>query len=117
MRRMMLMLAALVLGAGLVLAQGQEKSKHEFSPVEALSTVDANYPPNSVGQGTVMLEVAVGTNGEVEHVKVLRDIPSLTVEAERAVKKWKFAPARLNDKPVRATTHVAFNFRTYGCIP
>ena len=115
MQRMMLVLAALAVGAGMVLAQGRERAKVEFRPVEAVSTVDAVYPPNSIGQGTVMLEVTVGADGEVEDVKVLRDVPSLTVEAQRAAKQWRFRPATLNGKPVRATTHVGFNFRTYGC--
>ena len=115
MRRVLWVLAALGVGAGLVLAQGREKAKIEFTPVEVVTTVEAIYPPNSIGQGTVMLEVTVGADGEVEDVKVLRDVPSLTVEAQRAAKKWRFRPATLNGKPVRATTHVAFNFRTYGC--
>jgi hypothetical protein len=41
---------------------------------------------------------------------VIRDIASLTEEAARAVKQWKFKPARLDGHPVATPMVVAFTF-------
>ena len=60
--------------------------------------------------GTVVLQVTVGTDGQIEDVAVLKDIPALTTEAVRCVKKWQFRAATLGGKPVRTTVPVAFTF-------
>jgi protein TonB len=52
-------------------------------------------------QGVVVLECIIGKDGSVKDVKVLRGLPlGLTESAEDAVKKWKFKPSTLNEKPV-----------------
>jgi TonB family protein len=49
----------------------------------------------------VVLECTIGKQGVVQEVKVLRPLPlGLTEAAIEAVKKWKFKPSTLNDKPV-----------------
>jgi len=52
-------------------------------------------------QGVVVLECVIGKAGTVTSVKVLRGLPlGLTESATSAVKKWKFQPSTLNEKPV-----------------
>jgi len=52
-------------------------------------------------QGVVVLECVIGKDGTVKTVKVLRGLPlGLTESASDAVKKWKFEPSTLNEKPV-----------------
>jgi TonB family protein len=88
---------------------GQTESP-QLEPVEVVSAEPASYPPNTVASGTVILEVTVSAAGEIEHIRVVRDIPPLTQAAERALRQWKFRPAKLNGTPVRATMTAAFSF-------
>jgi TonB family protein len=68
------------------------------------------YPANVVSPGTVVLEVAVGTDGRIEDVRVVRAMPPFTEEAMKAIQQWKFAPATIDGEPVRAVIPVAFSF-------
>jgi TonB family protein len=101
-------LLAVVLGAGSSL-RGQGASLR-LEPVKVLSTVEAVYPPNTVSPGTVVLQVAIGTNGEIEGLEVVRAMPPFTEEALKAIRQWKFAPATIDGEPVRAVIPVAFSF-------
>ena len=110
MRRLMIPLAVLSLLAAVTVAQRTEKAAPRFEPAQIVSTAELYYPPNSVGFGTVVLEVTLDDSGAIENVKVIKDIKSLTPEAEKCVKKWSFRPARFDGKPVRTTVPVAFTF-------
>jgi len=46
----------------------------------------------------------------------LRGVSGLVRESERAVKLWKFEPARWNGKPIRAGVTVAFTY-SRGTFP
>ena len=110
MKRFMAILALLVIGATLSLAQRPENAVPRFEPAEVISTAELFYPPNSVGFGTVVLQVTVDVSGAIENVKVIKDIKSLSSVAEKCVRKWSFRPARLNGRPVTSTVAVAFTF-------
>ncbi len=118
MHRKILLAVVSVALPTLLLAQAPNppaKPETEFHPPEPLVTTDIAYPIRSVAYGTVVLEAAVGETGEVTRVRVVRDIVSLTSEAVRAVKAWKFQPAKLNGNPVpsQVTVAVTFNPRTF----
>ena len=50
--------------------------------------------------------------GDVRCVRPLRGLPlGLTESAMRAVKAWKFEPARIDGKPTRVFYHLSVNFR------
>jgi len=87
-----------------------EKAAVRFEPIDVVSTVDPVYPANVVSWGTVILEVTVDETGALDGIKVLRDLPPFTEESQRAVKKWKFRAARLDDEAVRSSLIVVFSF-------
>lgn len=110
MRRWILALAGIAILAGMALAQRDPAKEPRFEPAEVISAVDADYPPTSVAAGTVVFEVTIGPSGEIERIRRVREIPSLTESAERALKQWKFRPATLDGKPVRSRVAAAFSF-------
>ncbi len=110
--RFAVLLAALVWLAAAGSAQRKGEKAPEFRAAQATATAEPQYPHNSVAQGTVTLELTIGPEGELEKVEVLRALPSLTEEAERAVRKWTFRAATLDGKPVRSSMIVSFTFRT-----
>lgn len=93
------------------------KAPPKFVPPQILRTVDAAYPIKSVAFGTVVVEVHVAASGEIADVRVVRDIPSLTEQAVKAVKEWKFQPASLGGKPVASIVPVAFTFVRPDLVP
>ena len=62
----------------------------------------------------MVLEAIVDKSGEIETVRVVDGIPSLTKTAERSLQAWKFEPARIGGKPVVAAIVTAFSFTRYG---
>lgn len=82
-----------------------------FTPPQIIQAAYPRYPLASVAEGTVVLQLEINVEGKAEVVKALREIVSLTPEAVRAVKRWKFEPARLDSKPLTSKMTVAFVFR------
>ncbi len=112
MRRALITLAMLALLGGVLRAQKPEKAPR-FTPVRVVSTTEATYPITSVASGTVVLEAMIGQSGEIEDIKVIHGITSLTEAAESAVRKWKFRPATLGGKPLTTAIVVAFSFNPF----
>lgn len=112
MKRVLLVLAVLALGAGWTLGSqtGGASDAARFAPASVVATAPANYPINSVAEGTVVLEVGVASDGSVGDIRIVRDVPSLTTEAMKAVRKWKFSAATLDGRATRSTVIVAFAF-------
>ena len=118
MQRMVGAIATFALFVGLAWGQKLDQEKPpRFEPAEVVSAANTYYPPLSVAFGTVMLQATIGESGEIEAVKVIRDIPSLTEEAIRSAKKWKFKPATLDARPVRSAIPVAFTFTRRQLFP
>jgi len=82
----------------------------QFTPPQITTASFANYPANSVSQGTVVLDVTVGKAGQVKTVRVIRDVPTLTQQAVAAVKTWQFNAATLRGQPIAAQIVIAFVF-------
>lgn len=113
MKKAVLLLAIPALAVALAGGAVQQKPPEEqpsFTPARVLDAVEASYPVRSIAAGTVVLEVIVSAAGEIEEVKVVRGIPSLTEAAEQAVRRWRFAPATFDGRPVRSAVPVAFSF-------
>jgi hypothetical protein len=81
----------------------------EFQPAEVTS---AGFPPFHPGytfaEATVFLEVTLSVKGEVEEIKVLRDLPPFTAEAHAVVGDWRLMPATFNGHPIRSNILLAF---------
>jgi protein TonB len=60
--------------------------------------------------GSVIVEAAVTTEGEVEKVQPVSGNALLSSAAVAAVKKWKFKPFTAEGKPAKAVVRLAFNF-------
>jgi outer membrane biosynthesis protein TonB len=100
-----------------------------LSPVETGSksdAPDANLPPMPAEiiaagfprdfnarttSGTVVLQVAIGPDGQQGLVRVIRDTAPMTGVALEVVKDWKFAPASIGDRKIPSTIVLAFAFR------
>ena len=83
-----------------------------YLPPEIAVASFAVYQPNSVGVGTVVLDVTIDKYGAVKKTDVIRDVPSLTPEAIAAVKRWTINPATFNGKAIVSKLVVAFVFRS-----
>src|SRR5215471_11206589 len=70
----------------------------------------ATYATSSTAFGTVVLDVRIGTGGDVKRVNVVRGVAALTGSAITAVKTWGFSPAKRNGKAVDSRTVVAIVF-------
>lgn len=81
-----------------------------FQSAGLVSATDIPYPIESIAIGTVVLEVTVSERGNVEEVRPIREIQSLTDVAIESVKIWHFKPASLNGRPIRSRTAVAVTF-------
>jgi TonB family protein len=62
--------------------------------------------------GIVILELAISETGETENFAVLKSLgPAIDVAAIDAVKKWKFAPATRDGKPIPVLFNLTINFK------
>ncbi len=59
-----------------------------------LHIVGPAYPPQSLGQGGVVLKAGISAKGRVSAVQVMKSQGALTDVSTDAVRKWVFAPAR-----------------------
>jgi TonB family protein len=71
------------------------------------TTVDPVVSPNVYQGGTVVVRVSVSDTGSVNNVDVVTPAPALTDSVVQAVRQWRFAPARFNDRPIAARITVA----------
>jgi TonB family protein len=80
---------------------------------EMRQTVDATYPllgQHMRVQGSVVLQALVGTDGNIENLRVLSGPPILTEAAQQAVRQWRFKPYLQNGQPVETKARIVVNF-------
>ena len=72
-------------------------------------------PPSYPGiNGKVILQAVINTDGSVDEIEVLYcnpDDPRLSESAIRAVRRWRYEPARKNGKPVAIYWQINIDFR------
>jgi TonB family protein len=87
------------------------------TPPHATYSPEPVYPDKArrkKQKGTVLVAVVVGTDGLVHDVKIDRGLNSdLDGAAVDTVKRWKFAPASKDGKPVAAEIKVEVSFNLY----
>jgi len=83
----------------------------QFAPPQISMASFANYPANSVSEGTVVLDVTVSHAGNPTKIRVVRGIPTLTKQAVIAIKNWGFNAATIQGQPTAAQMVIAFVFQ------
>ena len=132
------LVAALDISLGKLLAEGMEArfARHQkmadafraawsamelkllpVRPELAANTLSAVYYPEGIDatfpgkvQGIVILEVLIGSGGDVQQTRVLRSVPLLDTAAMDAVEQWRFTPTHLNGAAVPVVMTVTVNF-------
>ena len=61
-------------------------------------------------QGSVVLQALVGTDGNIEDLRVLSGPAILTAAAQQAVRQWRFKPYLQNGQPVETKARITVNF-------
>ncbi len=86
-------------------------------PPKAIRTVSPRYTSEAMTakvQGSVEVEVVVGSEGDVERARVTRSLhPDLDAEALAAIRQWRFDPATLDGTAVVTWMRVTMDFRLY----
>lgn len=63
-------------------------------PLLPQKVIEPVYPPNSLGEGSVILHMGINNAGSVTQTEVVQGLGNLTDACVSAVKKWQFSPAR-----------------------
>jgi hypothetical protein len=82
-----------------------------FVPPKIIAGAWAEYPLNSVAQGSVILDARISPQGHVNQVTPVWRNQSLTTTSVDAAKHWTFHPATLDGEAVAANTVVGYVFR------
>jgi len=86
----------------------------DIRPPERLTYVPPVYPDIARiahVEGKVVLEATIDEWGVVKNVVVRQSQPLLDKAAIEAVSKWRYAPTRLNDKPIAIIMMVTVTFQ------
>ena len=87
---------------------GNPKVIYSPDPEYAKSARMAKY------QGTCVLSLLVGSNGQPRDIKIVRAIgKGLDAKAVEAVSTWKFEPGTKDGKPVAVVVNVEVQFHLY----
>lgn len=92
------------------------KQEYDWSSPETeraalpISISHPRYPINTVAEGVVILRLHINPSGDIEDMRVIRDVPPLTAAAQTAVRGWEFSPARSQGHSVPGTVIVAISF-------
>ena len=109
-------LALAVLGSGPLTAMAQATRIRVGGDIKAPTKtkhVAPVYPEEAKAreiQGTVILEILVGTDGRVLDTEVRRSVPLLDAAAVTAVMQWEYTPTLMNGEPVELLMTVTINF-------
>jgi periplasmic protein TonB len=83
------------------------------APPKKIKDVRPVYPRVGLAtqaQGTVILDVTIGTDGKVQDAKVIHSVPQLDQAALEAVRQWEYEPTRINGALVALIMTVVVNF-------
>ncbi|MGI8773378.1 MAG: energy transducer TonB [Acidobacteriaceae bacterium] len=93
---------------------GFVSSEYVISPPKLLKHLNPEYPQIAKAerlQGTVVLGAIVGADGSIRKLEpIVSAAPVLTDSAIRAIRDWKYQPARDHQSPVETSVVLACNF-------
>jgi TonB family protein len=81
-----------------------------YSPPGIVSVAYPRYPINTANVGSVVVQIALGTAGEVQHVRIIRALDPFTAVAVNAAKKWQFEASASDGRPITSNIVVVFVF-------
>jgi hypothetical protein len=58
------------------------------------AVTEPSFPPNSLGDGSVVLKLDLSSSGSIEKVETVQGLGQLTDSGIEAVRQWSFQPAR-----------------------
>jgi protein TonB len=64
-------------------------------------------------QGAVVLDVLIGREGIIQHLRVLSGPAILSAAAQEAVKQWRFRPYLQSGQPVETEARITVNFTIF----
>jgi hypothetical protein len=79
-------------------------------PPIPFSLSDPGYPPMSIAEGEVVLELLLSEAGSIQTTRPVKGIPGLTKFTEEAVRNWKFRSAMRSGQPVAGTVIVLISY-------
>ena len=71
----------------------------------------ALYPPNALGDGTVLVEVTIDATSALTDARVKVSSPPFDAAALSAARSWSFRPARRHGNAVTTRAYLLFGFR------
>lgn len=74
-------------------------------------TVEPDYPPGSLAQGSVILYGSVDSQGKLGSLSIVRDVESLSDPAKGALRRWQFEPALRSGAKTQSAVVVVVAFR------
>ena len=89
----------------------------EAGPIKLVRPVYPDAAKKSGIHGTVVLDIAVGEDGNVKHVEVVKGPSALVEAAADAVRQWQYRPHVLNGKAVPVSGRVTVKFVLPSTIP
>jgi protein TonB len=116
MNRFLILIFAAVFGCGSVAHAAPKKINMSAGVIAGnkLGGMTPQYPAIAKAQrieGTVVLHVAISTEGAVEEVTPISGPEALRDAAVEAVKTWRYKPYLLNGKPVEVDSQVYVPFK------
>lgn len=121
-----LALLLLSLAPQLAFAQAQRPRAQATQPrltkaPELLEFVEATYPEAEAAEGraaTVVLQVAIAADGSVSEAAVIESAgPAFDAAALDAVRRFKFSPAEIDDKPAPVKITYRYQFTQRVAVP
>jgi hypothetical protein len=76
-----------------------------------ISTVEPDYPPNTVAEDSVILYNRINKQGQVTSTQVLRDVEPFTATTIAALKEWQFVPGKEDGINTDSAVLVVITFR------
>jgi TonB family protein len=75
------------------------------------SFVRPGYPVKVVGSRSVLVEVLLGTDGNIKQAMVVGPPSGFDSAALQTARSWKFRPAKLEGVPVKSVVYLIFGYR------
>lgn len=93
----------------------EKPAEPRFTPARLVHSVKPDYPPSALEgdhQGVVVVQAEVRADGTCGDVQVVQSSGSRVLDraAVRAVKQWRWEPARRGDEPVASTVRCRIRF-------